>query len=38
VTDPGTFTAPVTLEKQWEWRPGEHVRPYGCRPDSAAVQ
>ena len=38
VTDPGTFTAPVTLEKQWEWRPGEHVRPYGCRPDSAATQ
>lgn len=31
VTDPATFTAPVTLMKQWEWRPGEQVRPYDCR-------
>ena len=31
VTDPATFTAPVTLTKQWEWRPGEEVRPYNCR-------
>jgi hypothetical protein len=31
VTDPETFTEPVTLEKQWEWRPGEQVRPYDCR-------
>jgi hypothetical protein len=30
VTDPATFTEPVTLEKQWEWRPGEQVRPYDC--------
>jgi hypothetical protein len=31
VTDPATFTAPVTLRKWWEWRPGEQVRPYDCR-------
>jgi hypothetical protein len=31
VTDPATFTAPVTLSKAWEWRPGEQVRPYDCR-------
>ncbi len=30
VTDPTTFTAPVTLRKAWEWRPGEQVRPYNC--------
>ena len=30
VTDPLTFTAPVTLKKEWEWRPGEEVRPYNC--------
>jgi Family of unknown function (DUF6152) len=31
VTDPATFTAPVTLRKAWEWRPGEQIRPYECR-------
>jgi hypothetical protein len=31
VTDPDTFTQPVTLRKAWEWRPGEQVRPYECR-------
>ena len=31
VTDPTTFTSPVTLRKAWEWRPGEEVRPYDCR-------
>ena len=31
VNDPETFTAPVTLRKAWEWRPGEQVRPYDCR-------
>jgi hypothetical protein len=31
VTDPATFTEPVLLAKQWEWRPGEQVRPYDCR-------
>jgi hypothetical protein len=30
VTDPATFTEPVTLTKEWEWRPGEQVRPYNC--------
>lgn len=29
-TDPATFTEPVTLTKQWLWRPGEVVRPYEC--------
>jgi hypothetical protein len=31
VTDPATFTTPVTLRKAWEWRPGEQLRPYECR-------
>ena len=31
ITDPATFTAPVTLRKSWEWRPGEQIRPYECR-------
>jgi hypothetical protein len=31
VTDSATFTAPVTLRKAWEWRPGEQVKPYECR-------
>lgn len=31
VTDPATFTRPVTLRKSWEWRPDEQVRPYECR-------
>jgi hypothetical protein len=31
VTDPATFTRPVTLTKAWEWRPGEEVRPFECR-------
>jgi hypothetical protein len=31
VIDPATFTEPVTLTKQWEWRPGEQVRPYDCK-------
>jgi hypothetical protein len=31
VTDPATFTAPVTVRKAWEWRPGEQLRPYECR-------
>ncbi len=32
VVDPATFTAPVRLDKQWMWRPGEQVRPYECTP------
>jgi hypothetical protein len=31
VADSATFTAPVTLRKSWEWRPGERVNPYQCR-------
>jgi hypothetical protein len=31
INDPATFTAPVTLHKAWEWRPGEQVKPYDCR-------
>jgi hypothetical protein len=31
VTDPATFTRPVTFRKAWEWRPGEQLRPYECR-------
>ena len=30
VTDPETFTEPVTMRKQWVWRAGETVNPYGC--------
>ena len=29
-SDPVTFTEPVTLTKQWMWRPGEVVRPFEC--------
>ncbi len=31
VTDPSTFSRPVTLRKAWEWRPGEELHPYECR-------
>jgi hypothetical protein len=30
VTDPSTFTAPVTQNSFWVWRPGETVNPYNC--------
>ena len=30
VTDPETFTEPVTMRKQWVWRAGETIKPYGC--------
>ena len=30
VTDPETFTEPVTMRKQWVWRAGETVKSYGC--------
>ncbi|MEE3197004.1 MAG: hypothetical protein VX225_00940 [Pseudomonadota bacterium] len=30
VTDPINFTEPVTLNKQWVWKPGETVEPYEC--------
>lgn len=35
LTDPATFTAPIHLDKQWMWRPGEQVRPYECTPQAA---
>jgi len=31
VTEPTTFSSPVTLRKAWEWRPGEKVNAYECR-------
>lgn len=30
VTDPFVFTAPVTLEKYWTWRPGEQIQQFEC--------
>ncbi len=30
VTDPATFTEPVTMNSFWLWQPGETVRPYEC--------
>lgn len=30
VTDPATFTEPVTLLKYWTWRPDAQVRPFEC--------
>ena len=30
VTDPATFTEPVTLKKYWTWRPDEEVQPFEC--------
>jgi len=30
VTDPGTFTAPFTLDGHWNWVPGEVIKPYNC--------
>ena len=30
VTDPGTFTEPVLLERHWVWEPNEELRPYNC--------
>lgn len=32
-SDPATFTRALTLNKAWEWRPGEQVRPFDCLPD-----
>ena len=29
-TDDEIFTEPVTLTRDWVWRPGEQVRPYEC--------
>lgn len=33
VTDPTIFTEPVTMTKEWVWRPGETVEPYDCQWD-----
>ncbi|HEY5622890.1 MAG TPA: DUF6152 family protein [Gammaproteobacteria bacterium] len=30
VTDPATFSEPVTLTRNWVWLPGETRRPYEC--------
>ncbi|MDE0002295.1 MAG: DUF6152 family protein [Rhodospirillaceae bacterium] len=30
VTDPETFTEPVTMRKQWVWRAGETIEPFAC--------
>lgn len=30
ITDPATFTEPVTLTSHWVWRPGETIKPYDC--------
>lgn len=30
ITDPATFTQPVTQRSAWDWRPGEAVKPYDC--------
>jgi len=30
VTDPATFSAPVTQYNAWHWQPGETVKPYEC--------
>jgi len=30
VSDPATFTAPVTQSSYWVWRPGETIKPYDC--------
>lgn len=30
VTDPATFTEPVTMTSYWIWRPGETIKPYNC--------
>jgi hypothetical protein len=30
VTDPATFTEPVTREKYWAWIPGVEIQPFEC--------
>ena len=30
VTDPGTFTKPVVLNKHWIWLPEIQISPYAC--------
>lgn len=31
VTDPQTFTEPVTLKKYWTWRSNEQIQPFNCQ-------
>ena len=30
ITDPATFTEPVTRGRYWLWRPGERIQPFEC--------
>lgn len=30
VTDPATFSEPVSQERYWLWRPGESIQPFHC--------
>ena len=30
IEDDEIFTAPITLTRKWDWRPGEMVQPYEC--------
>ena len=30
ITDPATFTEPVTRGRHWLWRPGETIQPFEC--------
>ena len=30
VTDPATFTRPITFNKFWQWRPGAKIEPFDC--------
>ena len=30
VTDPTTFSQPITMEGYWIWIPGEQIKPYNC--------
>jgi hypothetical protein len=36
ITDPGTFTAPVTMESYRVWRPGATIERYACTPEAAS--
>jgi hypothetical protein len=36
VTDPDTFTTPLTVKNFWIWRPGAQLEPYRCVPDAGA--
>ena len=38
ITDPATFTEPVTLERYWLWRPGETIKPFECVESLAFVE